>query len=499
MIKHITGKTAAIAMLFISSYSNANAQSPNTTAETKSYLEKLAGSKDSADRKSLHSKLISLAAGKNEREMMMAANFYFRIGMAKKSDSISLAQLKKFPTGIYARNKAQSVIYNAKSAHAMEMAYRKFLNQFPPKKFATGQEDDEIVYDYARSAIANKYAEERNTAKAIEYASLFAVDFWKGNGYAGLTKAFYDTGDLNNAEIYAKKAMENAEYYASGKKGDSNNSKFAASGYAGLSSTYSNILFERKKYDEALKRSELAYKSTKTLDPQINYRYALILMALDRNQDAYEKLDEVIQAGKVSPEMLDTFKTLYIKTKGTEDGFDQYAALSRKNYLEKLNEKLLKTSVNEEAADFVLTDLKGQQVSLSALKGKVVVLDFWATWCAPCKASFPAMQMAEDKYAKDDNVKFLFIHTWEKSANAAQDAAAYIRSKNYNFQVLMDLKDPETKTNKVITSYKVSGIPAKFIIDAKGNIRFRVTGFEGSNQAAVDELSAMIEIARKEG
>jgi hypothetical protein len=107
------------------------------------------------------------------------------------------------------------------------------------------------------------------------------------------------------------------------------------------------------------------------------------------------------------------------------------------------------------------------------------------------------MQMAENKYKNDPGVKFLFIHTWERSAAAPKEAKAYVESNGYDFQVLMDLKDPETKANKVVSSYKVNGIPAKFIIDPQGNIRFKLTGFDGSKEAAVDELSMMIDMVKK--
>ncbi|WP_162237745.1 TlpA disulfide reductase family protein [Pedobacter sp. Leaf41] len=125
-----------------------------------------------------------------------------------------------------------------------------------------------------------------------------------------------------------------------------------------------------------------------------------------------------------------------------------------------------------------------------------MILDFWATWCAPCKAYFPAMQMAVNKIKDNENVKFLFIHTWERSATPTQDAADYIKSMKYNFTVLMDNKDPQNKTNKVLSSYKVNGIPAKFVIDGTGNVRFKLTGFDGSNEAGVDELTMMIEMAK---
>lgn len=60
----------------------------------------------------------------------------------------------------------------------------------------------------------------------------------------------------------------------------------------------------------------------------------------------------------------------------------------------------------------------------------------------------------------------------------------------------MDTKDPKTKVNKVVSSYKVYGIPAKFVIDRNGNIRFKLTGFDGSKEAAVDEISMMIDMAK---
>jgi cytochrome c biogenesis protein CcmG/thiol:disulfide interchange protein DsbE len=72
------------------------------------------------------------------------------------------------------------------------------------------------------------------------------------------------------------------------------------------------------------------------------------------------------------------------------------------------------------APDFNLRDLEGNEVSLANHRKKVAVLDFWATWCAPCIKSFPAMQMAVDKYKRDPDVTFLFITTWEQKPNAQQ-------------------------------------------------------------------------------
>jgi len=483
---------SGLCILFLGSIGSLKAQTkPQDT--TRAYLDKLVASKEPADKVQLTAKLQQLAAADQEKDVDLAINYYYLIKNVKASDSLVQVELRKFPTGSRARAQEANKIYDEKTALDKEKAYKIWLKKFP----ASGSGQELLVYDYVVSAIACKYAEEKNTAKAIEYINKLQVDFWKGNGYAGVAENFYKTGDLKNAAVYYKKAMELAKTYYDGKLPNENSSKFAASGYPGLTMTYAAILFEQKKYKEALVYADLANKNPKTASPRSNFQYAKILMALNRNQEAYTKLEEAVKSGKANDEMSSAFKTLYIKVKGSDAGFDAYSAEIRKGILANLQQKLNKEIMSKPAADFTLTDIEGKKVTLSSLKGKVVILDFWATWCGPCKASFPAMQMAVNKYKEDPNVKFLFIHTWEKTATPLQDASDYIKSKNYNFEVLMDTKDPETKINKVVTDYKVSGIPSKFVIDPAGNIRFNMMGFDGSNEAAVDEISMMIDMVKK--
>ncbi|WP_443938527.1 redoxin domain-containing protein [Pedobacter sp. MW01-1-1] len=460
---------------------------------TRAYLEKLITSKVPTDKDLLNAKLKSLAASSKENEVDMAIGYYYRLEKQKTVDSLIDMEYVKFPLGSRARGKAANTVYEAKTGLEKEKAYKAWIAKFK----VTGTGEELVSYDYVVTAVANQYAKEKNTAKAIEYIEKLQADFWKGNGYGSVAATFYTSGDLKNASIYYKKAMESAKVYYDGKLPDANSSKFAASGYPGLTMTYAGILFEEKRYEEALKYADLVAKNPKTASANANYKYAKILMALNRNEEAYTKLEEAVKSGKANEAMIADFKTLYIKLKGTEAGFEAYAAEIRAGILANLTQKLTKEIQNKPAADFTLTDLNGNKVTLSSLKGKVVILDFWATWCGPCKASFPAMQMAVNKFKSDENVKFLFIHTWEKTADATKEADDYIKSQKYTFDVLMDLKDPQTKVNKVVSDYKVSGIPSKFVIDPKGNIRFSLMGFEGSNEAAVDELTMMIDMAKK--
>jgi peroxiredoxin len=157
-----------------------------------------------------------------------------------------------------------------------------------------------------------------------------------------------------------------------------------------------------------------------------------------------------------------------------------------------LREELIKKMINDPAPKFALKDLSGNTVSLDELKGKVVVVDFWATWCGPCKASFPGMQTALNKYKDDPNVKFVFVDTWEskKPEEMKKNADEFIAKNKYNFHVVLDTDD------KVIGSYAVDGIPTKFVIDPESRIRFKAVGYDGSADKLVDEISIMVDVLK---
>ena len=147
--------------------------------------------------------------------------------------------------------------------------------------------------------------------------------------------------------------------------------------------------------------------------------------------------------------------------------------------------------LNQPAPGFTLKDIHGKTVSLSDYAGKIVVIDLWATWCQPCIASFPAMQLMVKKHPE---VAFLFIAVQEKDKNPLPKVKAFIEKNNYPFTVLID--EPVTAGSfqyKVLNSYKPNGIPAKYIIDSKGMLRFVTSGFDTDTEL-INELEAMFGI-----
>lgn len=142
------------------------------------------------------------------------------------------------------------------------------------------------------------------------------------------------------------------------------------------------------------------------------------------------------------------------------------------------------------APDFELTTLDGKKVKLSDLKGKKVILDFWATWCGPCIMSFPGMKQAKEKYANNPDVAFLFINTFERVSQDQWQShvAAFIEKRQ--FQYLNPILDIG---NATALNYGVEGIPAKFCIGPDGKIIHKSTGYLGSSDAVYKEMVEWID------
>jgi peroxiredoxin len=134
------------------------------------------------------------------------------------------------------------------------------------------------------------------------------------------------------------------------------------------------------------------------------------------------------------------------------------------------------------AADFILKDLSGKPVRFSEFKGKVVLLNFWTTWCPPCRVEMPAMERLYQAY-RDDGLVVVAV---SMDRSPADKVKAFVEELGLNFPVLHD------RDERVARLYSVPGVPTSYIVDARGRIMYRALGeydwFGPTAKSTVEDL-----------
>jgi len=146
---------------------------------------------------------------------------------------------------------------------------------------------------------------------------------------------------------------------------------------------------------------------------------------------------------------------------------------------------VLATEVGKPAPALIATDAAGHAVDLASLRGKVIYLDFWASWCGPCRKSFPWMNSLAQRHAKAGLVVVAVnVDTDREAANE------FLKANPAKFTVVYDPKGESPQ------AYGVIGMPTSYLIDRDGVLRMAHAGF---NDRSATELDAAVAAALKAG
>lgn len=417
----------------------------------------------------------------DEKTVASLLSWFTTTGQKERGDHIAQDWISRFPKGVLAKNVRLSQLTAErdplKRMEMMEAVEADFPTD-PEEKDARDQmyasiamaakQNDKVLARLATMArpdpmmynnIAWASIEKGENLEAAVAAARIGVDLLKRNDPAQ-KPAYLTTSQWDQSRKYQLGMMQD---------------------------TYGYGLEQLGRIQEAMSVYGESFTNLNAADEDVNARYVSALVKDRQYAKALQVAADVVLKGKANDKVMDQYKAAYIALKGSDAGFDAEVATSKDVAKKNERSKVKGSMIDKPSVDFALKALDGTTVKLSKLRGKVVVLDFWATWCGPCKASFPYLQKVYEKYKDNSQVMILAVNTWEHDKGEARETTVrkFIADNKYSFPVVFD--------EDFVSKYGVEGIPTKFILDKKGRVRFKDVGFSGGPEM-MDKMDQQFEL-----
>lgn len=365
---------------------------------------------------------------------------YLIMGENSRVDSIRTVIRTRFPNTELGRELWTGYISKEKDTAEQIALFEKELK----KETKANTKGFEEIHD----RLFNIYAARKNATKALLHARKIAVE--SDNPYRPMTlkdiaQQLLDNDlALDSAYAYASRTLAMADQFPVGVI-----RYFPETGY----------IFPY--VDDSTR--QVAYSKARGNMQAI---LGLIANKQGRTAVAATHMEKALQAS-TDKETLDNIATFY-KATGNTVKLQELEALREQQMLAKVKTQRISRPAPSLAA---FVDMQGNPIAESTWKNKVVIVDFWATWCVPCMQEMPYIQKLYDKYKSNPNVQFMIVNSG--SRNTLADAQGWNGNKKYSFPVFY------TNDPAVGDKFKFNVIPATYVIDKEGNIRFANIGFEG--------------------
>ncbi|QSW88917.1 MULTISPECIES: TlpA disulfide reductase family protein [Flavobacterium] len=441
--------------------------------------------------------------GMPEEVFVKLRNIYlFDLKDQKKADSLETVIEKQFPNGAHSRFKAYQKINKIADAAEKFKAANQFLTDFPYSKEVPASQN--YLYDNIVKIKFGYYFETKDYKSIL--ALIPTMNFASINdGYHQyISKALYlksvDPAVIETMAVPMIKEMKakvNDLSYMQGIYWSPNQATENAKNQLNNELVIQIRMFDMlKKYKEVLETFDALPLEKRYEKASINDIHVRALEAL--NKPIIEVLKNAARRNTLSEGMTAKLKEAYLKEGKKESDFPAYLEQLKKE--NKSEEKIALIDIAAPAIKVQGTDGKTKQLDLN--NGKIIVIDFWATWCGPCKKAFPAMQQLVTNFKEDQQVEVYFISTQENHEGYKKAAVAYLKEKGLKLDTYFDLVKKGGSTNnesfsKYAAIFKSSGIPRKVVIK-NGKIRFTSEGYSGNPGQLVDELTGVINALKNE-
>lgn len=428
---------------------------------------------DSALIRNIASELEAMAAASrgDDKALATISNWYRRLGQMEKAQALQDQLVAKDPQGDLAKQIKLQKIFQTRDNSERTKLVLEYLQEFPDLEATQKSSMVSLLsnlqqYDKAEQVLSTIPAPDGMLLNNLAWPYI-EQDI---NVARGVELARQGVEALRKPDAGSKPWFQTRKQWEQAKRNN----------LGMVLDTYAFGLFKLERYQEAQSAYREAHDLMEGHEAEVNERLVQCYLKNGDYATAIEVTKACIEKSKYNDKLLEYGKEAFVKKEGNAEGFDKLVAAAKERAVIKVREKLLAERISKPAPDFSAKNLAGETVQFAQLKSKVVVLDFWATWCGPCKAAFPFLQKVYEKYKNDPDVVILAVNTWENESGAAREKLVkkFLEDNKYTFPVVYD----ETS---VAEKYKVEGIPTQFFIDRKGVIQFKAVGFEGPEMEQV--------------
>ena len=401
---------------------------------------------------------------------------YLIIGEDSRLDSVREVVIQEYPHSSLAKEYLASKLYDEPNPEKRKDMLLKSLEDRTPENASGYAQHYEMLLDY--------YIEKQNQQQAQLYADLVVQDTspYKVQILTETADKLLNQGILAETALrYVQEAYAQAKDYPLGVIRYFPETGYIPSYVADKAEKIEAVRGRLKALEgwalDQLGRDEEAEKAMYVAAEKAKEKTSLLQVAkyFHAHQDPEEAFKVYKQLylespmdGEIKQQLKESYALLTGQTVSYERMLEQLDAQWKGEMKADLKKSMIAKALPEMKQ---LMDLKGNPITLKSFEGKVLVIDFWATWCVPCLASFPYMEKVYQKYKDREDVAFLIVNTG--SNNTLEDAQKWTATAEYTFPIYYNA-DPE-----MLGDFGVRMIPASFLVDKSQQIRFTGSGFEG--------------------